>query len=310
MSQPVVRGDDVARALAQLLHRGAGAGRVVLDALAELLQVRPGLVPALDRVLRVLVAEDVGQAHQEGAAGPRIGGARVHEAVGVGLAPGEQRLCGRRRLLHLLGHVFEQRSRRVVGDGDPLVLGELLHLRRARQVLSFEVGELVGVFRQQVDPQPLLDAGGQPVGAGEHEVDVDAAGVLLRLDLAGELGRRRLGEGDPADRLRMIGAVFLDRLLGQCEVAGDVDDVDRLWRRRQCRRLSPGRDGEGERREEHAALSIVVTERLPGILFRSSGHWPNRGAGKFLSRQELTLPIFAEGPLSRIRQMALPFPSI
>ena len=185
---------------------------------------------------------------------PRIGGTRVHEAVGIGLAPGEQLLRGLRRLLHLLGHVLEERSRGVVGDGDPFVLGERLHLRRALEVLSFEVAKLVGVFRQQFDPEPLLDAGGEPIGAGEHEVDIDAAGVLLRLDLAGELGRRRLGEGDPADRLRMVGAVFLDRLLGQRQVAGDVDDVDRLRRRRQCRRLRPGRGGEGERHEERGSF--------------------------------------------------------
>ena len=60
---------------------GAGAGRVVFDVLAELLEIGPGLVPALHRVLRILVAEDVGQAHHEGAAGTGIGRARIHEAV-------------------------------------------------------------------------------------------------------------------------------------------------------------------------------------------------------------------------------------
>src|SRR5439155_5477226 len=124
----------------------------------------------------------------------------------------------------------------------------------ALEIFSVELAELVGVFRQQVDPQPLLDAGGQPIGAGEYEIDIDAAGTLLRLYLAGKLGRRRLGEGDPADRLRMIGAVFLDRLLGQRQVAGDVDDVDRLWRRRRSRRLRPGRVGEGERHEERGGF--------------------------------------------------------
>jgi uncharacterized protein YceK len=41
------RDDDVARAFAELLHRRAGAGRIILDVLAELLQIGPGLVPAL-----------------------------------------------------------------------------------------------------------------------------------------------------------------------------------------------------------------------------------------------------------------------
>ena len=56
------------------------------------------------------------------------------------------------------------------------------------------------------------------------------------------------------DELRMVGAVFLDRLLRQRQVAGDVDDVDRLRRRRQCRRLRPGRGGEGERHEERGGF--------------------------------------------------------
>jgi hypothetical protein len=50
-------------------------------------------------------------------------------------------------------------------------------------------------------------------------------------------------------RPTLVGAVFLDRLLGQRQVAGDVDDVDRLRRRRRCRRLRPGRGGEGERHD-------------------------------------------------------------
>ena len=83
MSQPVVETIMSRDALAELLHRRAGAGRVVLDVLAELLEIGPGLVPALHRVLRIAVAEDVGQAHQEGAAGAGIGRARIDEAVRV-----------------------------------------------------------------------------------------------------------------------------------------------------------------------------------------------------------------------------------
>ena len=71
------------------------------------------------------------------------------------------------------------------------VLGELLHLRRALEVLSFQVAELVGVFRQQLDPEPLLDAGGEPIGAGD-EVDIDAAGN--RGLHGGRLGVGGLGE--------------------------------------------------------------------------------------------------------------------
>src|SRR6266851_4743808 len=52
--------DHVARALAELLHRRPGAGRVVFDRLAEFLEIGPGLVPAVLGIVRVLVAEEIG----------------------------------------------------------------------------------------------------------------------------------------------------------------------------------------------------------------------------------------------------------
>ena len=93
------RHGHVARAFAELLHDRAGAGRVIFDVLAELLEIGPGLVPALRRILRILVAENVGQAHDEGAAGAGIRRARIDEPVRIGLGPGEQFLGRRRRRL-------------------------------------------------------------------------------------------------------------------------------------------------------------------------------------------------------------------
>jgi len=57
-------------------------------------------------------------------------------------------------------------------------------------------------------------------------VDVAATRALHRLQLARELRRRRLGEADLGDHVRMLLLVGLDRILRQCEVAGDIDDVD------------------------------------------------------------------------------------
>ena len=96
----------------------------------------------------------------------------------------------------------------------------------------------------QVDPELLLDAGGERIGAGEHEVDVDPARILLRLDLACEFGSRRLGEGDARDQVRLRLAVVLDGLLRQRQVAGDIDDVERDGARRQGR-LRKARPAEG-----------------------------------------------------------------
>ena len=50
--------------------------------------------------------------------------------------------------------------------------------------MSSSFGRLPAYARQQLDPELLVDAGRERVGAGQHQVDVDAAGVLLRLDLA------------------------------------------------------------------------------------------------------------------------------
>src|SRR6516225_2047237 len=71
------RRDDVARAVAELLHGGGGAGRVIFDAAIELLEIGPGLLPAIDRIHWILVAEEIGEPHDEGAARPRIRRTRI-----------------------------------------------------------------------------------------------------------------------------------------------------------------------------------------------------------------------------------------
>ena len=58
------------------------------------------------------------------------------------------------------------------------------------------------VVGHQRHPQFLVDPRRQPIGAGQHQVDIDAPRVLLRLQLARQLRRRRLGEGDLRHQLR------------------------------------------------------------------------------------------------------------
>ena len=120
--------------------------------------------------------------------GPGIGRPRVDQPVRIGLAPGEQLLRRGRGLLDLVRVVLEQRTRGHERDLDALVLRELLHLRRGGLVIRHQVGEFRRIRGQQLDQQALLDAGGQEIGAGQHQVDVAAARALHRLQLAGSSG--------------------------------------------------------------------------------------------------------------------------
>ncbi len=122
--------------------------------------------------------------------------------------------------------------------------------------------------RQQFAPTDCCSqAGRERVGAGQHEIDVDATGILLRLDLAGQFGRRRLGEGDLRDEIGLGLAVGLDRLLRQREIAGDVDDVEGYGRIRQSEPLSargPWTEGQPQcRADEMPASRIIVHRFLP-----------------------------------------------
>ena len=84
------------------------------------------------------------------------------------------------------------------------------------------------------------------------------SGVLLRLDLAGQLRRGRLRVGDLA---RSTSGFFCDELvdhpLGQLQVAGDVEDVERDRRVRHLRRLR------GRGLDALAASAAAAARALP-----------------------------------------------
>ena len=233
----------VAPALAQFLHDGRGTARVVGHAGVQLFQELPGVVPALDRVVGVLVLQQVGQAHQKGAPGARVGWARVQKLARVGLAPGEQ--FGRRlgRVGHRLGVVLEQRAALHEAHLQPIALGQLLHLGCRRVVLVGVGLEHAVVLGQELEPQALLDAGGQRVGAGQHQIDVGAPGRLHGLDLAGDLRRGGVGEGHARHQIRVLVAKRLQRLLRDGQVARHVHDVQRD--RRGLRQRGGARQGRG-----------------------------------------------------------------
>ena len=242
-----MRGDDVARSLAQLLHGGAGAGRVVLDVLAQLHQVSPGLVPAVLRIHRVLVAEDIGQPLQEGASRPGVRRARIEEPLGVRLRPVQQLLRGLGRHLHRVGHVLDDRAARAEHHAYRLVLGQALHLPRTRQVDVLQLRQLRAVVSDQRHPQLLIDAGGQPVGAGQHKVDIDTPCRLLCLQLARQLRRRRLREGDLRHQLRVRLGERLHRPLRELQLSGHVDHIECHRGGRQRRRRGGPRTARAKR---------------------------------------------------------------
>jgi hypothetical protein len=173
----------------------------------------------------------------------------------VRLGPGEQAFGRGRHVLDPLRRVFDQRAGRIIDDRHAIALAELVHVEGGRQIVGVQVRQRAAVIRIQLRPQVLIDAGGQAVEAGQHDVDVEMVGVLLGLDLAGEFRRRRLGVVELGDVLRMGLAVVLEALLGQGERAADVDDVDRLCCRRQrrgIRRASMRRACDEHRPQRHA----------------------------------------------------------
>src|SRR5438552_2674860 len=217
--------DDPARAFRELLERHRGARRVVLDVLADLLEERPGLVPAGDRVPRVLVAEDVGQTADDRAPGARVRWTRVHELARVGLHPRLELVRRPRRRLDPGGVVDE--------DGPPVA-----HDRRQQEALALalqhlpRVGQLFAgeervVLREELDELAVVGEHGAGVLPDEEQVHVDTSRVLLRLDLRGQLRRRRALEVHRLDLLRIGLRVVFDDDTRRREIAGDVDDGDR-----------------------------------------------------------------------------------
>src|SRR5208283_2724966 len=114
------------------------------------------------------------------------------------------------------------------------------------------------------------------VGAGQHQVDVTAAGALHGLELAGQFRRGRLGEIDLGDELGVLLLVRLDGVLGERQVAGYVDDVDRYRARRQGRDLRAARRAtERERRGAEYGRRHVprrATPRAESMQFFASCH--------------------------------------
>src|SRR5207245_4169517 len=209
----------------ELLERHRGARRVVLDVLADFLEERPGLVPAGDRIPSVLVAEDVGQTADDRARGAGVRGTRVHELARVGLHPRLELVRRPRRRLDLGGVVDE--------DGPPVA-----HDRRQQEALALalqhlpRVGQLFAgeervVLREELDELAVVGEHGAGVLPDEEQVHVDTSRVLLRLDLRGQLRRRRALEVHRLDLLRMGLRVALSDDTRRREIAGDVDDGDR-----------------------------------------------------------------------------------
>jgi len=106
-----------------------------------------------------------------------------------------------------------------------VALRKVLHLGRRLEVVRHQVREPALEVRQDLHPQALLDPGGQPVGTGQDEVVLRLAGVLLRLDLAGQLRGGGLGVVGAAGHVRVRLDEVLDHALGELQVARHVDDV-------------------------------------------------------------------------------------
>ena len=197
MSQPVMRGDHVARALAQLLHRGAGAGRVIFDVLAEFDADTPRSCPSRPSgpsgpCRRGCTAGPAGRCAPArnwpgGHRGTRLGCAFAQSSSSCAVFGGCFTASG---MYSISGPAGQNTTQTAWFCASPCIF------QRARQVDVLQLRQLGGVVGHQRHPQLLVDAGGQRVGAGQHQVDIDAARRLLRLQLARQFRRRRLAEGD------------------------------------------------------------------------------------------------------------------
>ena len=83
------------------------------------------------------------------------------------------------------------------------------------------------MIRKELEPEVLLDAGGEPVGPGQHHRDVGAIGLLLGDDSRSQLRRGRLRKLEVRDPFRVVLDIVLDRRLGQLGLPGHVDHRQR-----------------------------------------------------------------------------------
>ncbi len=81
----------------------------------------------------------------------------------------------------------------------------------------------------------MLNTGGERVVADQQHVDINPTGIFLRLQFAGNLRRRRLRKIDAGDEVGACFAISFESVLGELQIAGRVDDVQRHRRRRQLR---------------------------------------------------------------------------
>jgi hypothetical protein len=92
--------------------------------------------------------------------------------------------------LTFAGVVFHQRAGRHEHHRNALTLRELLHLRRRGEIVGHQVRKLRRVVRQDLGQQALLDRVAEEADAGQHHVDLHAAGGLHRFQLARQLRAR------------------------------------------------------------------------------------------------------------------------
>ncbi len=215
----------VARTFAQLFHHRAGTARIIFNAAIEIFQIGPGLAPAIDRIFRILVVQQIRQSHQESTGRSRIGGTRVNQTIRIGLAPGQQFGRAGWHLLDFVRVVFEQRSGRHEHHCQRLIQRQFLHLARRRQVIFHHAGKFGRIVRQHFDPEFLFYAGSKNVGAAQYQINVAAIGRLHRAQLARQFRGGGFGEGEFDVGMRDLVAFY--RVLQQRQRTGNVDYIDR-----------------------------------------------------------------------------------
>ena len=229
----------IARAFAQFLHERARTCRVVFNILVQFLQIGPGFVPALDRVLRITITQKIGKPHQEGAPRTGIGRASIDELVRVFLRPGQQFFSGLGRCLHLVGVIFKKGARWIIGNHNALALRHFLHTPCWFKIDILKLRQAVIRQRDDVGPYVIGKSGGKRIRPDDHHVYVNSVGALLRLDFPRQFRRRCLVEGEARNQRFLLGCEIVEDRLGQGQIASGINDVERYWRRRQFRRLCP-----------------------------------------------------------------------
>ena len=168
-------------------------------------------------------------------AGPGVRRPRVRELAGFSLAQASSSSRRRRRVLDLGRVVLEQRAGRVVGDDDALVLGLLLHLGR-----GLEVGRVEAARRSRAAPSATGPARCPPRGRRCRSARGRCrAGPAFcwALTLPASSGAVAVVKVTRRAAFGFSSRYFSIAVLGELQVAGDVEDVERHRLVRQLRRL-------------------------------------------------------------------------